>query len=294
MDIQPRSSHEQHVDLLRGVQAKQLDKHVRQLENHLHSHWFDNARTKKLLKKVQKDIGEVAIGKQSRLQAVGYTYDASGYIDPTPIMIDSDEAHFNGVAIHSVDGVDRVLCDYEIHDVGDDAKMWPYSIPPAAILRAEVDISQRHQAFDWIANGRTFAAKMFQSTDFFHLNPEQQHMLLRKKVADEMVADFSIEYDEETPVSIGCRRYYQLAYGDTSPIDWRERSHEDGILEGTIIHVVYLESLHSHQPHIVNKEAFNYGRGLPCLVVANDEQETISFIPAADITAFSSSIDANE
>lgn len=40
------------------------------------------------------------------------------------------------------------------------------------------------------------------------LNPEQQHMLLRKDVAGEMVADFGAEYDDETPVQISCHGYY--------------------------------------------------------------------------------------
>jgi hypothetical protein len=294
MDNEPRPSHEHSVDLLRETRAKQLGKHVRQLEDHLHSRWFDDRKTNKLLKKVRNDIGAAAIDKKSSLLAVGYTYDASGYIDPTPIVIDSSEAHFKGVSIHSVDDEDRVLCDYEVYDARDDVTMWPYSVPPSAILRTEIDMSQRHQAFDYIANSRTFAANMVQSTDFFHLNPEQQHMLLRKKVAEEMIADFGAEYDEETPVRIGCRRYYQLAYGDTRPLAWGDRLHKHGILDGTIIHAVYLESLDDRPLHIGSREDFTYGQGLPCLVLTNDEQETISFIPAADITTFSSPNDVHE
>ena len=295
MDIQPMPSPERDIDLVRGERAERLGKHVRQLEEHLHARWFDGTKTNKLLKRVRKHVGVAAIGKKSSLLAVGYTYDTSGYMDPTPVLIDSDEAHLKGVAIHSVDGEDRVLLDYEVHDTQDDTTMWPYSVPAAAIVRVEMDSSQQHhQVFDYIANSRTFAAKMFKSTDFFHLNPEQQHMLLRKKVAEEMIADFGAEYDEETLVRIGCRRYYQLSFGDTTPLDWENQLHDGSVLEGTIVHAVYLESLRDSPSHIGTRQDFSYGKGLPCLVLTNDEQETISFIPAADITTFSSPSDAHE
>ncbi|MET0980213.1 MAG: hypothetical protein ABWX90_03090, partial [Candidatus Saccharimonadales bacterium] len=277
MDIQPKSPREHSYDVLPEARAKQLDKHVHQLENHLQSHWFDDARTNKLLKKVRKDIGKAVIGNRSSLLAMGYTYDASGYIDPTLIVIDTNEARLKGVAIHSVDGDDRVLCDYEVYDSQDDATMWLYSVPPLAILQARIDMAQQHQAFNYIATNRILAAKMFQSTNFFDLNPEQQQMLLRKDVAEEMIADFGAEYDEEIPVRINCRQYYQLAYGDTMPVKWSDQLHKGGVLDGTIVHAVYLESLEDGLAHIASREDFTYGRGLPCLVLTNDDQETISF-----------------
>lgn len=291
MDMQPRFPHEQDADSIEKARERKLGRHVRKLENHLKSHWFDTKKSNRLLKKVNRDVGEGARDKKANLLAVGYTYDASGYVDPTPVIVSSEEAYYQGVTIRQVDGDDRVLLSYEVRDTKDDTAMWPYLIPPSAILHREVDKAYQHQAFEYIANSRLFTKKMFESSDFFHLNPEQQHTLLHKQVAEEMIADFSVEYDEDTPVAVGCRYYYQLAYDETDSVDWNKRRYEAGTLEGSIVSAVYLESLQDTLPHIANMDDFTYGQGLPCLVLTNDEHATISLIPVASITAFSSASD---
>jgi hypothetical protein len=284
MDKQPQHQHESAAELQEQRRAKRLLRHVRQLENHLKAHWTDTNKTDKLIDCVAKDVGYDMVDRKAHLLAVGYTYDSSGYVDPTPLTITTDNAYYKGVIVQEINGDDRAMLSYEVHDPQDETIMWPYCIAPKAVLCNEIDSTQINFIAEHITNNRILAKDLFEKTNFFDLNPEQQHMLLRKKVAEELIADISLDYDDETPVTIGCQAYYQMYYSDVDAIDWRERKVDGGTLEGVILQVVYLESLQDTQAHFATKQDFVYGHGLPCLVLSNDERETISFIPVEGIT----------
>lgn len=282
---------------------QRLEQHIAKLEDYLRCGIYDQEYQDELLELVRDDIGAEEGVRKCSLRAMGYLLDMNDTLIPTLEVIDVEEAFRHDVEIRRVGDDERVLIHYEVYHP--EGGLAAYYVPPLAVISnahhletSEIVHANHHVLQLMNANADKAQETIFVSK-FFAASIKEQESILAA-VADDLHDVLEVEYGADVPVSIGTQGYYQVPQdSDIQCIDWREYYHPailsgEGpfrMLDGVIVNVVYLEALGGLRKKIENTNDLALGHGFPCIILADQLNGAVYYIPVVGVVSFHSEYD---
>lgn len=269
---------------LEPVSIANAEEKYRRFKQQQAARLFDRELTEGLLDQLSYDVAGHLLHTEQSLIAVGYLYEASGYVNTLqPTVIAAERAVLRPLRMQEIAGIDQPVFGCEVLDSFQESDMVPSVIPLFGLLWTQKTPQATHNAIEgYIANSRIFAERLLADTAlrFYSQPAAEQHRLLYEKVTKELLADITVEYDDSVTIRLACDEAYMQ--GDAGAFT----SCGARTLEGVVRGATYLESCVSHLPQLRHVRDFISRPPLPTLhVVCRDGAEY--FVPIGAITHFS-------